>query len=215
MQKVVVIEDQTILRDLICRLLENYPMFELVAATGDGQAGLDICLKNRPDFVILDIMLPGLHGLDILDRLKKENPRLKVLLFSSHHSSAMVKRVVELGVDGYIEKNAGVEELEKAIVKVSEGQRYFGPMIVEKMRELMLNSGEDDSLETLSTREREILKLIAESFTSKEIADRLYISPRTVDTHRVNIMKKLNLNDIAGMTRYAISHGLIEVPDEK
>ena len=215
MQKVAVIEDQTILRDLICRLLEDNPMFELVAATGDGQAGLDICLKHNPDFVILDIMLPGLHGLDILDRLKKRNPRLKVLLFSSHHSSAMVKRVVELGVDGYIEKDASVEELEKAIVKVAGGQRYFGPMIVEKMRELMLSSGEDDSLETLSSREREILKLIAESYTSKEIADRLFISPRTVDTHRVNIMKKLKLNDIAGMTRYAISHGLIEVPDEK
>ena len=122
----------------------------------------------------------------------------------------MVNRLLKSGVTGYIEKDAGLEELEKAIALVADGRSYFSPRIVETMRELMINGGQDDSLDSLTTREREIVQLIAESYSNKEIAAKLGMSVRTADTHRTNIMKKLNLHDVAALTRWAIANQLVD-----
>ena len=214
MKKVLVIEDQTILRDLICRLLESLPSLELVAATGDGKEGYELCLEYNLYIVILDMMLPHLHGLEVLRRLKEKHPRMRILVFSAMSNTGMVRKALELGVHGFIEKTAGVEEMEMAIEKIGAGGNYFGPRIVETMRELMLSGGQDDSVESLSPRECEIVKLVAEGFSSKEISNQLSVSPRTVDTHRNNIMRKLDLRNVADMTRYAIAQGLTEVPKQ-
>ena len=209
MKKVVVIEDQTILRDLICQLVEGYPSMEVIARSGDGAEGYDLCVEHVPDLVILDIMLPNLNGAEVLRRLKTKNPRSNILIFSAAASNAIVNRLLKLGVTGYIEKDAGLEELEKAIALVADGRSYFSPRIVEIMRELMISGGEDDSLDSLTSREREIVQLIAESFSNKEIAAKLGMSVRTADTHRTNIMRKLNLHDVAALTRWAIANKLV------
>lgn len=210
MKKVIVIEDQTIMRDLICQLVEGYTTMDVIAQSGDGAEGYELCLEHSPDLVILDIMLPNLNGSEVLRRLKAKNPKINILIFSAASSNTMVNRLLKSGVTGYIEKDAGLEELEKAISLVADGRSYFSPRVVEAMRELMVSGGQDDSLESLTTREREIVQLIAESFSNKEIAAKLGMSVRTADTHRTNIMKKLDLHDVAALTRWAIANKLVD-----
>ncbi|WPJ95079.1 response regulator transcription factor [Coraliomargarita algicola] len=210
MKKVIVIEDQTIMRDLICQLVESYENMEIIAQSGDGAEGYELCLEHMPDLVILDIMLPNLNGSEVLRRLKAKNPKINILVFSAASSNSMVNRLLKSGVTGYIEKDAGLAELEKAIDLVADGRSYFSPRVVDAMRELMVSGGQDDSLESLTTREREIVQLIAESYSNKEIAAKLGMSVRTADTHRTNIMKKLDLHDVAALTRWAIANKLVD-----
>lgn len=212
MKKVLVIEDQTILCEMICNLLKtSYPAIELVGSTGDGQEAYNLCLKHKPDFLMLDMMLPNLHGIEILERLKKDKQSVRVLIFSALPAPDIIKKALELGVDGFIEKNVPLDVLKTAIENVISGQSYFSPKVVEIMRDLMINQDRNGALDSLTSREREIVKLVAESFSNKEIAEKLHISPKTAETHRANIMKKLSLHDAAGITRFAISHGLTEI----
>jgi DNA-binding NarL/FixJ family response regulator len=212
-RKVIVIEDQTILLDLICKYLESIPTFEIVGRTGDGREGYELCLKHRPDFLILDIMLPNLNGMEILDRLKNKSPRTRILVFSATTSVGVVRKVLEAGVDGFLEKDAGLEETERAIERVADGHAHFSPTIMKIMSDVLMKPELNDAVENLTSREREIIQLVAESNSTKEIASELNISVRTADTHRSNIMRKLGIHDVAGLTRYAIIHGLVEVDE--
>lgn len=214
MKRVVVVEDQTILRDLICRLLGSYPGIEIMDALGDGHEALKVILEKKPDLVVLDIMLPQLNGVEVLRQLKNSEKKPDVLIFSAFPSKNVVKKVLEAGIVGFIEKDANLDELEIAIEKVVAGQSYFGPRIVDIMREIMVNPNQGDSLEELTPRERQVLQLIAESCTSKEIAAKLDISVKTADTHRANLMKKLGVHDVAGLTRQALAFGLIDNPQK-
>ena len=211
MTSVYVIEDQTILRELVCRLVEDLRNFTLAGQSGDGLEGLNGCKETKPDLVIIDIMVPSLNGLEIVRQLKKQLPRTKTIVFSAYSTRERVQAALKTGVNGIIHKNASVDELEKGIVKVMAGESYMSSQILEIMRDLMLNPQITDSLEKLTTREREVLQLIAEGNTTKEIATRLDIGVKTADTHRTNVMSKLNLHDIAGLTRFAIQKGLVNV----
>ncbi len=212
MKRVVVVEDQTILRDLICRLLESYPGIEVIGAFADGHEALREILEKKPDIVVLDIMLPQLNGVEVLRQLKNADRKPDILVFSAFPSKNVVKKVLEAGIEGFIEKDANLNELEVAVEKIVAGQSYFGPRIVDIMREIMINPSQGDSLEELTPRERQVLQLIAESCTSKEIAAKLDISVKTADTHRANLMKKLGVHDVAGLTRQALAFGLIDNP---
>ncbi len=212
-KRVIIVEDQTILRDLISDLITGYPDMEVIAKSGDGAEGYELCTELKPDLVVLDIMLPNLNGSEVLRRLKAKNPKTNILIFSATASNSMVNRLLKAGVTGYVEKDSGVEELKKAITLVSDGRSYFSPRIVEIMREIMVKGGEDDSLESLTSREREIIQLIAESYSNRKIAEKLGMSVRTADTHRTNIMKKLNLHDVAALTRWAIANMLVDPTD--
>lgn len=213
MQKVYIIEDEVLLRDLITDLLSKHRDLEIIGASGDGREGLNACLRLKPHIVILDVRLPGLNGIEIAQRLKSEFPWVKILVFSGMFNLGIIKRVLMAKVNGIIEKSAGLQEMEKAISAVSSGQSYFGPTIVEKMPELLLTQETDQSLEALTPREREILQLIAEGNTTKEIADKLGISARTADVHRTHVMQKLDVHNVAGLTRLAIAYGLVEIPE--
>lgn len=159
-------------------------------------------------------MLPQLNGIEVLRRLRSSEYRPNILVFSAFPSKTMVRKVLEAGIDGFVEKDANLNELETAVEKIVAGQTYFGLKIVDIMRELMVNPQQSDSLEELTARERQILQLIAESNTSKEIAQKLDISVKTADTHRANLMKKLDVHDVAGLTRAAIAFGLIDTPEK-
>ncbi|GHB98065.1 DNA-binding response regulator [Cerasicoccus arenae] len=212
MKRVYVVEDQTILRDLIIRLLESYPDIEIVGSTGDGQLAVDEITKTMPDILVLDIMLPNLNGIELLRQVRKGDHKPRVLVFSAFPSKSTVKKLLEAGIDGFVEKDANLSDLEIAVEKIVAGQTHFGLRIVDIMREIMVNPNQSDSLEELTPRERQILQLIAESCTSKEIAAKLDISVKTADTHRANLMKKLDVHDVAGLTRQAIAFGLINQP---
>ncbi|WP_309384802.1 response regulator transcription factor [Cerasicoccus frondis] len=211
MKRVVIIEDQTILREFTRALVENSPMLELVGETGDGIEGYNLVERLKPDLLILDVVLPGLNGVSVMKRLKKEQPDIYVLGFSSFHNKSLVRQMIEAGANGLVQKTESLEILETAIKKVAEGQTYFSPNIAEIMRELMLNPNRTSTLEDLTNREVEILKLIAESFSNKEIASKLCISIKTAETHRNRIISKLNIHDAPGLTRFAIANGLVSV----
>jgi DNA-binding NarL/FixJ family response regulator len=211
MNKIYLIEDQTILRELVGRLVEGIPQCQIIGESGDGLEGLAACRELKPDLVIVDIMVPSLNGLEIVRQLRKEIPHVKLIVFSSYSSRERVQAAMKSGVNGIVHKNASIDELEEGIRRVLNGESFMSSQILEILRDLMLNPQITDSIENLTTRERELLQLIAEGNTTKEIASRLGISVKTADTHRTNVMNKLNIHDIAGLTRFAIQNGLVEV----
>jgi len=212
MKKVVIIEDETIVRDLMVEVLQAYPQCKLVGTFGDGLEGWNGVQELKPDFIISDIKMPSLNGLELLRRVKDKFNNTQVMLFSAYFSTGMVRQALKAGVNGMIEKTAGLAEMHKAIEAVLAGETYLGPAVVGITRQIMIHPDQDDSLETLSTREVEVLQLIAEGFSSKEIAAKLGISTKTAETHRAHLMQKLNLHGIAGLTRYAIAKGLVQLP---
>jgi DNA-binding NarL/FixJ family response regulator len=211
MHSVFVIEDQNILRELVCRLVEGLSSCELAGHSGDGLEGLNTCKELKPDLVIVDSMVPSLNGLEIVRQLKKALPKVKLLVFSAYSNRERVQAAIKAGANGIVHKNASIEELEAGIRRVLAGDSYMSTEILDILRDLMLNPSVTDSLEKLTQREREVLQLVAEGHTTKEVAAKLEISVKTADTHRTNVMSKLDIHDVAGLTRFAIQHGLVEV----
>lgn len=214
MKRVAIIEDQTAVRDMIVQIVKSHDEFEIVCESGDGRNALEMCLEHKPDFIILDVMLPGLNGTEILRRLSRSLPKCRVLVFSGYQDPALLRELVEAGAHGFIGKSASLMELRKGLEIVASGGTYFSGEVADTLREAMSGSDKigDGPLMRLTTREREILQLIAESNSTKEIATRLNISVKTAENHRTNLMKKLDLHDVASLTRFAIEYGIIEPP---
>ncbi len=212
MKSVVIIEDQTAVREMVAQIVQSEPGFEVVAETGDGQVAYNLCMDLKPDFVILDIMLPGLNGAEVLRRLTKHLKNTRVLVFSGYQNHSLVRDLLQAGAHGFVEKSAPLSELKKGIQVVASGGSYFGPEVAQFLREAVANpsTSKAPSIDVLTAREREILQLIAESNSTKEVAAKLSISVKTAENHRTNLMKKLDRHDVASLTRYAIEQGLIE-----
>ncbi|MGB0409932.1 MAG: LuxR C-terminal-related transcriptional regulator, partial [Opitutales bacterium] len=186
--------------------------FEVLLSTGDGQEGCDKSLELKPDFVILDVMLPRLNGTEILRRFAKELPKTRILVFSGYQSPGLIRELLQAGAHGFVEKSARLTELKKGIEIVSSGGSYFGPEVALLLRDAMADpKARDSGVNILTKREREILQLIAESNSTREIAEKLDISVKTAENHRTNLMRKLDLHDVASLTRYAINNGLITI----
>jgi DNA-binding NarL/FixJ family response regulator len=215
MKKVAIIEDHTAVRDMVAQIVQTKEDWEIVASLGDGRLALDTCIETKPDFIILDIMLPGLNGAEILRRLKRHLPDSFVLVFSGYQDASILREMVEAGAHGFIGKTAPLSELQKGLEIVSTGGTYFSPEVAEILRQTMSNpqQGGPGPLQRLTAREREILQLIAESNSTKEIANILQISVKTAENHRTNLMRKLDLHDVASLTRFAIEFGIIEPPN--
>lgn len=211
MKRLYIVEDQTAVRqmlaDILCR--QNY---EIVGECGDGQEALKEILELRPDVVIVDAKLPGLNGLEVIRRLNRQITNTRFLVFSAYQNPALVKDMLEAGAHGYIEKTAQLREFLTGLNIVAEGGTFFGPSIAELIRTVVANpSSVQRSKDFLTEREREVLQMIAEGNSTKEIAARLGLSVKTVDNHRTNMMRKLDLHNVASITRYAMQHGLIEL----
>ena len=207
--RVLIVDDQTMFRELLARLIVQDPRFEIVGNAGDGRQALESFSTLKPDLVILDLMLPGLNGIDLLRQFLRERPEVRILVISGHPSEEAVRGVLKAGAHGFIEKNATIELLRQSVTQVADGGSYFGPCVANLLRNAVANPTADEGM--LTHREREILQLVAEGHSTKEIAVILTLSIKTVDNHRSNIMKKLNIHDIASLTRYAIKVGLISV----
>jgi DNA-binding NarL/FixJ family response regulator len=210
MKRLVIIEDQTAIREMLVEILRLDSNYQLVGESGDGQEALSLCLNLRPDLVVLDAKLPGLNGVDILRRLVKKHPTVRVLVFSGHENPVLVREMLEAGAHGFVEKTAGLFEFKKGLETVANGGTYFGPAVAALLRNVVANPAASSAADFLTDREREILQLVAESYSTKKIAAKLGISIKTVDNHRTNLMRKLNLHDVASLTRYALEIGLIE-----
>jgi DNA-binding NarL/FixJ family response regulator len=210
MKRLVIIEDQTAIREMLVEILRLDANYQLVGEAGDGQAAVQLCLDTTPDVCILDAKLPGLNGVDILRRIGKKLPQMRVLVFSGHENPVLVREMLESGAHGFVEKTAGLFEFKKGLETVANGGTYFGPAVAALLRNVVANPTTSNAPDFLTDREREILQLVAESHSTKEIAAKLGISVKTVDNHRTNLMRKLNLHDVASLTRYALEVGLIE-----
>ena len=210
MKRLVIIEDQTAIREMLAEILRTDASIKIVGESGDGQSAYQLCVELKPDVIVLDAKLPGLNGVDLLRRLNKVLNNLRVLVFSGHENPVLVREMLEAGAHGFVEKTAGLFEFKKGLETVANGGTYFGPAVAALLRNVVAHPGASTSSDFLTDREREILQLVAESYSTKEIAAKLGISVKTVDNHRTNLMRKLNLHDVASLTRYALEIGLIE-----
>ena len=210
MKTVVVIEDQTAIREMLAEFIRMSPGYDILDMFGDGQVGLDRCLELKPDIVVLDVGLPGLNGIEVLRQLTAKLPSVKVLVFSGKGSPSNIRELLSAGAQSYVDKMDGFQEFRKGLEIITAGGTFIGPKMASAMRTLIRNPDAGRTGGSLSNRERQILQLVAESFSTREIASRLGLSVRTVDNHRTNIMRKLNLHNVAALTCYAIKHELVE-----
>jgi DNA-binding NarL/FixJ family response regulator len=218
--KVLLADDHALVRAGIRSLLQNLSGIQVIAEADDGYETLHLINEKKPDIVLLDISMPGLNGLEITDRVTKEFSKIRIIILSMHMNEEYVLHAIRAGAAGYLLKNSGIEELELAIKSVARGEMYFSPpvskqVIMDYIERLKLNSkaghkkSKSELYEILTPRQREILQLIAEGCTTKEIANKLNVSIKTVDTHRTQLMERLDIHDIAGLVRYAIRTGTL------
>ena len=210
MKRVVVIEDHTAVRQMICQLVESIPEFNMVGDTGDGQDAYTLCLEQRPDLVILDIMLPGLNGIEVLKRFSRHLRKTRVLVFSGYKNENLLKSYMLSGAHGFVEKSATLDTLKEAMKEVSDGGTCFGKDNAKILEEALEKANSSRGTELLTARERETLQLIAEGLSTRQIAEKMSISVKTAENHRTNMMRKLDLHNAAALTRYAVNMGMVE-----
>jgi len=221
--RIIVADDHVIVRRGIVSLLSLNQDFEVVGEAPNGKIAVELSLLKDPDVVLMDISMPEMSGLDATRLIKKKHPDVKILVLSAFDNEEYVVQILQSGANGYLLKNVSPDDLYSAVHAVHDGLAFFSPTISKIMLDGYLrrtnpgtNTGGESDLSPyvgpLTTREREILQLIAEGKSHQQIADLLYISVRTVDTHRNNIMKKLDLHDTASLVTYAIKHGIAVIP---
>lgn len=210
MKKVLIVEDQKILSDFLNRVIEENAFLELVGKAADGTAALKLYEETHPDIVVLDIGLPGLNGIEVLQRLKKLDRNIFIIVFTAHTETRVIQNAIRGGADSFLEKNVGLDELERALEMATSGQPYYSTAAMVAMKDMILQPEKESLVDCLTAREKEVLQLIAESHTNKEISNKLGLSIGTVNTHRWNLMRKLNIHDAAALTRFAIENGLTQ-----
>ena len=209
--RILLVDDHRLILDGIQGLLKEMAGMECVGTCANGVEALAAVEHLAMDVVLMDIDMPVLDGIAALERIKRDKPQLKVIMLSMHDEPAMVQRVLEMGADGYLVKNCDRAELMLAIRNVHGGQRHFASALVEGLLEhRQERAAQSELIRDLSEREVEVLAALAEGLGNKEIGDRLFISPRTVDTHRTNLMKKLDIHNVAGLVRVAMKAGLVQ-----
>lgn len=207
--KVILIEDQILFRELTVSILKADFGLEVVGQYEDGEEGLQACLDFKPDLVILDLKIKKLGGLTVFNRIKDRTPDTKVILVSAHFTPEIVKSTVERGVNGLVTKNSSIESLKDAIGQILKGAVYYSPEAYKLLRQPITNKDYTDSLKMLTPRETDVLQMVGEGYSSKEIARSFNLSVRTIDAHRSNIMRKLNLRGATDMTRLAVKLKLV------
>lgn len=207
----LIADDHTMFLQGITALLEQEPNITVIDKAINGIEALEIVKKGVIDFIILDISMPEMDGIELSKILKKQYPNVKILIVSTHSNVMVVSRLIRIGVNGYLLKNAEKEELLKAINTIASGENYFAEELEEKH---LSNSSRIEkqvsNLTELSSREKEILVLIAHEYNTAEIAEKTFISLNTVNTHRRNLLSKLNAKNTAGLVKYAVENGLVD-----
>jgi DNA-binding NarL/FixJ family response regulator len=214
--KVVIAEDHTIVRKGLCALLEGEPDIEVIGEAENGREAIKIVEKLLPDVVVMDIAMPGLNGLDTTRQLKKRIPKLKILILTMHDNEEYIFETLRAGASGYLIKRSAPNELISAIQSVYRDESFLSPAISKKVIDGFVQRGgqaviEHEDYKKLTAREREVLQLIAEGNANREISRLLHISIKTVESHKAHIMEKLDIRNIAELTRYAIRKGLINL----
>ena len=212
-KRIVIAEDYTILREGLRALISAHPDFEVVGEAADGQDAIRCVERFAPDLVLMDLSMPRMNGLDAIHEVRRRVPETKVLALTVHKAEEYILAALEAGADGYVLKDADHAELMMAIATVLSGKSYLSPGISEKVIQGYLEGKKSTkpspARETLTPREKQVLKLIAEGFKNKEIAEYLCVSVKTVEKHRANLMQKLNLHNASALTAFALERGLV------
>lgn len=212
MTTIALADDHPIVRQGLRALLQAEPDFRVVGEAGDGLETVELVERLQPDVLVVDVMMPGVSGLEVARQVQQRSPETRVVILSMHANEAYVLEAMRHGAAGYVLKDSTATDLVEAVRRVMAGRRYLSPPLSERAIDAYLQKSEEaqlDPYETLTSREREVLHLAAEGHTNAEIAERLSISPRTVETHRANMMRKLDLRSHADLIRYALRRGII------
>jgi DNA-binding NarL/FixJ family response regulator len=219
--RVLLVDDHTLVRSGVRVLLHSLPQVEVVAEASDGREAIQLTAQHKPDIVLMDIAMRELNGLEATTRITRDFPDVRVIILSMHANEEYVWQALKSGAAGYLLKDAGMAELELAVMAVARGEIYLSPPISKHVvsdyvkrvgGEPPPGKGSDSpSLERLTQRQREILQLIAEGYTTQEIAHKLNIHVKTVETHRTQLMERLDIHDVAGLVRFAIRTGLVSL----
>jgi DNA-binding NarL/FixJ family response regulator len=220
--RVILVDDHNLVRAGFRSLLKNIPEVEIVAEADNGYGALELIRAHKPDMVLMDIALPDINGLDVTALVIKEYPSIKVVLLSMYDNEEYVLRALDIGAAGYLLKDADANEFDLAIHAIADGKAYLSPAISSRVIEsyqarvsppkypITPTTGIPHLVDIhLTARQREVLRLIAEGYTTKEIAQQLDLSVKTVDAHRTRLMRELDIHEIAGLVRYAIRIGLV------
>ncbi len=211
---VLLADDHPIVRQGLRHLLEMQPDFKVVGEASDGLEASQMAERYRPDVLVVDMMMPGLNGLEVTRQVRQRSPATRIIVLSMHNNDAYVLQALKRGASGYVLKDSGPGEVVQAVKQVMLGQRYLSASLAENLIEMLLKQTGNlpkDPYEELTNREREVFQLTAEGWNNNEIGERLCISPRTVEVHRANLMEKLGLHSQMDVLRYAIRRGLVSI----
>jgi DNA-binding NarL/FixJ family response regulator len=210
-RRILLVDDHSLVRAGIRALLESLPGLEVVGETGDGLEALRLTQELAPDAILLDITLPGLNGLEVAARIARSGTGARVLVLSMHAAPEYAARAFAAGAAGYLNKDAAFDELATALAEIGAGRRYLSRAIdASQVAEFERRAASGAAgLDALTPRQRQILQLVAEGLGTRQIAERLFLSVKTVETHRAQIMQRLDIHDVPGLVRFAIRHGLL------
>ena len=214
--KIILVDDHKILREGICSLVKGFPDMEVVGEAADGRAALKLVEDLSPDVVIMDISMPELNGIDATRQITAKHPGVKVIALSMHYDKQFVSEIFKAGASGYLLKDCAFDEMEHAIRVVIDNKTYINPQIASLVVESLVNQPAATTTNTqtfslLTKREKEILQLIAEGNSTKQIASQLSVSAKTIESHRRQVMGKLNIRNVAELTKYAIREGITSI----
>lgn len=213
--RVIFADDHEVVRTGMRTLFQGTQDCVLVGEASNGEEAIQLVAKHQPDVAILDISMPKLSGIEATKVLKEKYPDVRVLILTMYEDEEYVNEMIRAGADGYVLKNADKKEILSAVLSVAAGERFFSPTISKMMiqrfiKKAVTGEKEPPKDKKLTRREIEVLRYVAEGFTSREIAEKLFLSLNTVNTHRMNIMKKLDIHDTAGLVKYALQNGITE-----
>jgi DNA-binding NarL/FixJ family response regulator len=214
--RIVLADDHHVVRQALRTLLETEPSFSVVGEASDGLKVLDLVTRVEPDVLLVDLMMPGLGGMEVARQVARRCPRTRVVILSMHMSEAHVVEALRSGVRGYVSKDATAADLISAIREVMQGRVYLSPPFSDESIDTYRRraaEAETDPYDRLTAREREVLQMAVEGLGNSEIGGRLGISPRTAETHRANLMRKLGLRHVTDLVRYALRRGLLSIDD--
>jgi len=209
--RVLIADDHAVVAEGLRHLVEAEKDIEVVACVGDGREAVQQSRDLQPDVVLMDLSMPELNGADATRAILERDPRCRVIVLSMYSQREYVRRALKAGAAGYVVKRSAAKEVVEAIRAVHAGQRYLSPKVADVVLEDYTDEKQDDPLSRLSAREREVLQLLAEGRTGAEIAQRLSLSQKTVETYRARLVEKLGIRDLAGLVRFAIQRGLVSL----
>ena len=211
--KILIVDDHALMRNGLEAMLESEPGYEVVGVAADGMSAIRAVAELQPDVVMMDLTMPKTSGIEAIVQIKRKHPQTKVIALTFHKEDKYIHATLEAGADAYVLKDDSRAELFGALANVVSGRNYLSPSIVEKVVAGYLSGGDlttsEPSWEILTRREREVIKLIAEGKRTKEIAVYLSLSPKTIEKHRTNLMRKLDLHNVSEVTVYAIRNGFV------